>query len=143
MERGYETRENDWGDKPVRVLARTSEEKHFLKRMEENPKRNERFCLIKKAIEKMYERGIDKCLGRKNFLRQLDGDVSLFEVKVAGQVIRVMAYLHRWSGGIGMVLLFDFDGHQGSDKIPKPLMEKGRRLAREAKVCIEREKQWQ
>lgn len=143
MARGYETRDTGWGDRPVRVLARTSEERDFLKRMEESPKHKERFRLIKRAIEKMFDRGIDACLKRKNFLRQLDGDIGLFEAKVAGQVIRVMTYLHRWTGGIGMVLLFDFNGHQGNDKIPKQLMEKGRRLAREAKACIERERVWQ
>ena len=143
MTQGYVTRETNWGGRPVRVLARTSEERDFLERMKENPKRNERFCLIKRAIEKMFDRGIDVCLRRKNFLRQLDGGVSLFEAKVAGQVIRVMTYLHKWSGGIGMVLLFDFDGHQVNDKIPKQFIEKGRRLAREAKACIEKERVWQ
>lgn len=143
MAHGYETRGHPWLGKNVRVLARSSEEEDFLERMERDRKRNERFKLIRLAIKKICERGIGRCVGKRNFVKPLDSCLGLCEVRVAGHVIRVMTYLHSWKCGQGLVLLFDFDGHQGSDRISRSQMDKGRRLAKEARACIEREKRWQ
>ena len=143
MANGYETRGHSWLGKNVRVLARSSDEEDFLERMEGDPRHNERFRLIRLVIKKICDRGIGRCVGKRNFINPLDSCLGLCEVRVTGHVIRVMTYLHSWKGGQGLVLLFDFNGHQGSDRIPKSQMEKGRRLAKEARACIEREKRWQ
>lgn len=70
-------------------------------------------------------------------INPLDPHLSLIEIKVPGKVIRVMAY-HKER----YVLPFDFDGHQGSNKISRSDMERAKKLAAEAsRVMDELEKE--
>lgn len=41
--------------------------------------------------EIISERGIERCIGRSNFIRMIAPDLGLAEVKVSGKVIRIQA----------------------------------------------------
>lgn len=117
----------------VLVLMPESNDEDFLERMEASPKGRGRFRLILRTIEKIGQAGI--AMSRHvGFIRTIDGPLGLVEVAVSGKVVRVMSYLHDESA---LVLLFDFDGHQGSDKIKRKDLERGRRLAAIARKCME------
>lgn len=116
----------------VYVLVREGQE-DFLAQMAGRPKTSGRAGLILTTLERIGAAGIGQSL-RARFIRMLRADVGMVEVRVAGKVIRVMSYLHE---GTDLVLLFDFDGHQGGNKVPRQVMEKGERLARIARACME------
>ena len=71
-------------------------------------------------------------------LKHLDGNLGLVEIKGFRGIWRVLSYLHE-SDQKQMVMLREFRGHQGSDKVPASLLEECRRLAEVAKRLIERE----
>ena len=108
-------------------------DKDFLEEMEAMPDRRTRFRLIIRTMEKIGQIGV-LTSRRVGFVRMLDNRVGLVEVAVPGKVIRVMTYSH---GDNHLVLLFDFDGHQGSDKIKQKDLARGKRLARIARQCME------
>ena len=107
----------------------------FLEKMKSKPKELQRYRLITRMVARIQFDGPKKYIGR--MVRVLDSELSLFELKVAGQVIRVMAYIYQPYAGHRIVLLFDFNGHQGSNKIPGHLMKKGRDLAEIARKNLE------
>lgn len=110
----------------------------FIDVLEKKPKQRDRLRLIKLTLEKLISRGFSASI-RGRQIRILEGSIGLAEIAIAGKVIRVMCYVHEIESNPTPVLLFDFDGHQGSDKISKTLMEKGRKLAGVARLCMEEE----
>lgn len=128
----YEIREHDIGcGYSVLVLAPADSSRDFLQKMREDGKSVERYRMITRAAGKACEFGVTKAR-RTELLRTIDASLSLFELFVAGKVIRVMTYVGRRAGGQQeeCVLLFDFDGHQGkTGKISSSDLLKGRKLA--------------
>lgn len=117
----------------VLVLMPEDSRLDFLDEMGSAPKQRQRYRLIVRTIEKIGQLGVPKSI-KVGFVRMLEPGIGLVEVRVAGKVIRVMAYT---DGAEALVLLFDFDGHQGTDKLKGPTLAKGRRLAAAAKKCLE------
>ena len=138
MAHGYEIRAHAMLGGRILVLAREGR-KDFLEELGESPKSSERFELICRTYEKIVRRGVSRCVGRQNFVRVLEGSIGLVEVKVGGTRIRVMSYLHGSEAGRELVLMFDFTGHQGSGKIGRDVMDRGRKLASIARECMEEE----
>lgn len=137
MAEGYEIveHETECGN-PILVL-RPEGSRDFLEKMAANGKTVERYRLIVRAVSKIQIHGPRKFMG--HMVRQLDDELSLFEIKVSGKVIRVMAYIRQPYGPYRIVLLFDFDGHQGTGKITKSDIKRGKRLARIARACLKEE----
>lgn len=135
MSGGYEIveHETECGN-PILVL-RSIGGKDFLEKMRDRPKDRNRYRIIVRLVSRIQYDGPKRYVGK--MVRLLDSDLSLFELKVGDSVIRVMAYIFQPYGGHRIVLLFDFDGHQGSGKIPPETMEKARRLARIARETLE------
>ena len=134
MAEGYKIRAHQLqcGD-DVLVLMPAGRDKDFLEETEAMPDRRTRFRLIIRTMEKIGQIGV-LTSRRVGFVRMLDNRVGLVEVAVPGKVIRVMTYAH---GDNHLVLLFDFDGHQGSEKIKQKDLARGKRLARIARQCME------
>lgn len=125
MAEAYVIVSHDIGDgESVLVLTRPGRD-DFLAEMCSSGGDRSRYRLIVRTVARIQRRGAPF---RGTMVRSLDSGLSLVEVKVPGRVIRVMAY-----EGARLVLLFSFDGHQGSDKISRSDMEKARRLAAEAR----------
>lgn len=136
MANGYEIRAHAMLGVRILVLAKEGR-RDFLEKLEENPKGAERFELVCRAYEKIIQRGVSRCVGRQNFVRVLEGSLGLVEVKVGNTRIRVMSYLHGSGADQELVLMFDFTGHQGSDRIEGSDMKRGRKLAKIARECME------
>jgi len=66
----------------------------------------------------------------------VDGDLGLFEMRSFSGVWRVACYFH--SESWQMVMLKEFRGHQGSNRIPPGVLKDCKTLAREAKSAMER-----
>lgn len=123
----------------ILILMPEDDQEDFLEVLERDPKQHDRVHLIQRTLEKLYERGIAASI-KGHHIRFLKNCASLAEIAVLGKVIRVMVYINRdEQSDPKPVLLFDFDGHQGSDKIPGNLREKGKRLAAIARLCMEEE----
>lgn len=137
MAEGYEIveHETECGN-PILVLRRKGSP-DFLEKMQVDRKSQDRYRLIVQMVAKVQFHGPAKFLGK--LVRLLDSGLSLFELKVAGKVIRVMAYIHQPHGSHRIVLLFDFNGHQGSGKIPAHVMRRGKELAKIARRSLEEE----
>lgn len=119
--------EHDTGDGHSILVLSKEGRPDFLSKMRSAGGDKKRYRLIVKVASRIERNGTAPFVGP--FVRVLDNDLSLVEIKVNGQVIRVMAYK-----GQRMVLLFDFDGHQGkSGKISPSNMKRGRMLAKEAR----------
>ncbi len=136
MAHGYEIRAHAMLGVRILVLAK-EDRRDFLEKLEENPKSAERFELVCRTYEKITQRGVGRCVGKQNFVRVLEGNLGLVEVKVGNTRIRVMSYLHGFGEDQELVLMFDFTGHQGSDNIESSDMKKGRKLAKVARECME------
>ena len=139
MASGYKIREHLLSVPELRVLVlmREDDEIDFLERMEGSKRGRQRQALIVKTLEKVQLKGIPLS-ERSRIVKLLDSELCVAEVRVPGKVIRVMGYIHaRGTDLAELVLLFDFDGHQGTNKIPKRLMDKGRKLAAIAKLNME------
>ena len=139
MAHGYEIRAHAILGGRILVLAKEGK-RDFLEKLEMSPKSSERYELICSAYEKITQRGVNRCVGRQNFVRVLEGSLGLVEVKVGNTRIRVMSYLHDSREDKELILMFDFTGHQGSNRIEDSDMKKGRKLAKIAKECMEEEK---
>lgn len=137
MAQGYEIRSHQYLETEILVLAREGS-KDFMERMRDDPRQHERLKLIIDLVEKVCERGVKRCIGRSNFIRMLDEDVGLAELKYRGSAVRVMVYVSR-EGEMSIVLLCDFKGHGGSDRIQPGKIKKGRYLASIARECMEEE----
>lgn len=121
----------------VLVLMPEGDERDFLERMQESKKGRQRHALIIRTLERIQLKGIPLS-ERTQVVKLLDASLCVAEVRVTGKVIRVMSYIHaRGGSNAELVLLFDFDGHQGTNKVPKRLLEKGRRLAEIARRNME------
>ena len=138
MAHGYEIRAHAMLGGRILVLAKEGR-KDFLEELGADPKGSERFELICRTYEKIAQRGVDRCVGRQNFVRVLEGSLGLVEVKVGNTRIRVMSYLHGSGASQKLVLMFEFTGHQGTGKIGKKDMRRGRELASIARECMEKE----
>lgn len=135
MAHEHEIRSHEYDGTEILVLA-TVGKKDFLEKLSADSKKRDRAKLISLTVKKVHERGLAKCIGKSNFIRMLDDDLCLAELKVSGKVIRVMCYCV--ANDELVVLLFDFDSHKGkSGKIPESVMKKGRRLAKKAAACLE------
>lgn len=135
MADGFEIRSHQFMATTIYVLAADEPDRSdFLEKLGSSKKTADRAKLIMRTMEKIGERGIARCIGKSNFISILDGELGMAEVRVKGQVIRVMCYVPPARDAV--VLLFDFDGHQGkTGAIPKPVMKKGRKLAAIAGEC--------
>ncbi|MGL5173839.1 MAG: hypothetical protein ACRC75_08300 [Olsenella sp.] len=103
----------------------------FLQKMRKDRKSVERYRLITRAAGKVCEFGVMKAR-QIELLRTIDASLSLFEIFIGGEVIRVMTYVGKRAGGgqEECVLLFDFKGHQGkTGKISSSDLIKGKKLA--------------
>lgn len=137
MDDEYEIRAHRFMDSRVLVLARCGKP-DFMEELVSDPKSQQKAKLILETMCKIENRGVDSCLGRSNFIRMLDGNVGLAEVKIGGKVIRVMCHVGTINDRTETVLLFDFKGHGGkSGSIPKGMIKKGKRLASIARKCLE------
>lgn len=143
MESEYEiVRQRLDGSHCAYVLAEKGAGATFFDKMASDPKRLQEAAALRRVLLRLAEYGVGWGVdsGTVKFLKGGDRGILLCEVKVRRTVFRVMAYLHnRRSGPI--ILLFDFKGHaqRASGGIPDQVMEKGRKLAREAKRLCERE----
>lgn len=138
MAHGYEIRAHAMLGGRILVLAREGR-RDFLEELEEDPRNFEKFELICRTYEKISQRGLSRCVGKQNFVRVLEGGIGLVEVKVGSTRIRVMSYLHGSGTGQELVLMFEFTGHQGTGRIEKGVMRRGRQLASIARECMEEE----
>lgn len=122
--------EHDTGDgRSILVLSKTGR-RDFLSEMRGTGGDKKRYRLIVRVASRIEQSGTGPFMGTS--VRSLDNDLSLVEIKVPAHVIRVMAY--KWKR---MVLLFDFDGHQGkSGKISPSDMKRGKRLAKIARDTV-------
>ena len=137
MAQGYEVRSHTYMRTTVLVLARTGAS-DFLEKMRHSGKQSQKLRLILETMEIISERGIERCIGRSNFIRMIAPDLGLAEVKVSGKVIRIMTYVASINGEMKAVLLFDFTAHGGkTGKIPPNIIKRGRELAAIAKECVE------
>lgn len=137
MAQGFHIVEHDIGcGHSVMALAKDGKG-DFLDKLASKPKDTQRLKLILRTAEHIEFFGPKSYMRPGGTIRPLDGELSLVEIKVPGKVIRVMAYLKDPFGSYRLVLLFDFDGHQGSGKIPENIMERGRRLAAIARETLE------
>ena len=96
-----------------------------------------RLSRILKTMKRIYDRGCKFGFDSETIVRikGVDADVSVFEVRVKGAVIRVAAYIH---AGYIPIYLFDFDTHQGSaNNLPKRFIERALDMAVLAKSCSE------
>lgn len=138
MKKGYEIRSHQYMGTTLYVLAKEGSD-DFIERMYTKRNDRKRLKLILETIDKIFERGISNCIGKRNFIRILDSKLCMAEVKVGGKTIRVMSYCTT-EPDEALVLLFDFDGHAGKNgKIPGNIMKKGKRLAGIAGKCMEEE----
>lgn len=136
MGSAYEIVRHDLGDGAmVDVLAaRGDAGSDFLEKMYSRD--HARFRLIVRTVKRISLSDADTYRG--TFLKTIDDNLSLVEVKVPGKVIRIMAYDRRDGTHTRLVLLFDFDGHQGkTGKIKPSLVKKGKTLAKIARECAE------
>lgn len=136
MAEGYKIREHLLGvpEQRALVLMREDDEKDFLECMENSKRGRQRHALIIKTLEAIQIKGIPLS-ERTRIIKILDSELCVAEVRVPGKVIRVMSYIHNRGTDLAeLVLLFDFDGHQGTDRIPKRVMDKGKRLAEIARL---------
>lgn len=124
-------------DAVMRVLSPVGR-RSFMDEMVADPKKRQRAALIARTAYRVERNGIGWAFESETF-KWLSKDVSVCELRVKGNVIRVMTYLER---GIAFpVYLFDFDGHQGKRaSIPSALIAKAETLAKEAAKCLERER---
>jgi hypothetical protein len=137
MSQGYEIRSHEQMGTTILVLAKTGSQ-DFLEKMKRDKRKKQTLRLIIETMEGIKRRGINKCIGRSNFIRSIAPDVGLMEVRVPGKVIRVMTYVGEVEGKTDAVLLFDFTAHGGkTGKISPRHIDKGKRLAKIAKECIE------
>lgn len=132
----YEVRQHDYKGSYVYVLAEPGKD-DFLEKLESKSKSRDRAKQIVKTAARIAQRGVSECIGKRNFLLPLNSEVALMEMHVPGKVIRAMAHAGLAEEEAILVLLFDFDGHQGSDSIPRHIMNKAVRLAGEAKRALE------
>lgn len=110
--------------------------KSFMEEMSDDPKKRRRAALIANAAWRVARNGIGWAFSSETFKWVVKG-ISVCELKVKGEVIRVMTYL---DDGLAIpVYLFDFDGHQGKrGVIPPSIIARAKKLAGEAAICIER-----
>lgn len=135
MAEGYEIVEHDIECGISVLVLRPEGKTDFLAKMAKKPKQLERYRLIVQTVERIQYEEPETYYG--SLIRSLDSEISLVEIKIGHKVIRIMAYVHRTSGPSRLVLLFDFNGHQGTGKIPPSLMDKARHLARIARMNME------
>ncbi|WP_278592042.1 hypothetical protein [Olsenella uli] len=107
----------------------------FLEKMKYKKGGGERYRLIVRTASKIDRLGA--CRFHGTLVRPLDNGLSLVEVKVPGKVIRVMACTHAIGYRERLILLFDFDGHQGSGQIAPEMMRRAKKLAAIARSCAE------
>lgn len=130
MDAAYRIIEHDIGGGSSVLVLSPDGRDDFLSKMKARRGDRSRYRLIVRAVSRIVQRG--EAPFRETMVRVLDSELSLIEIKIPGQVIRVMAYR-----GERLVLLFDFDGHQGSGKIATKDLERGRTLAKHAKNALE------
>lgn len=130
MDAVYRIIEHDIGGGSSVLVLSPDGRDDFLSKMKARRGDRSRYRLIVRAVSRLVQRG--EAPFRETMVRVLDSELSLIEIKVPGQVIRIMAYR-----GEKLVLLFDFDGHQGSGKIATKDLERGRMLAKHAKSALE------
>lgn len=119
----------------MKVLA-SAGKPSFMDELVDNPKSRQRSVLIARTVERVNKNGLDWARS-SHTLKTITADLSVFELRVPGKVIRVMTYVHE---GRVPVYLFDFDGHQGKNgKLPPSLMKRAEALARIAFECMKRE----
>ena len=142
MAQGYKVVEHELGTAGMRALVLRSEtsKKDFIVKLKESKRDRTRLDLIVRTLERIQFEGIERCEAIR-LIRVLDGNLCYAEIKIPGNVIRVMCYVHnRGTPSAELVLLFDFDGHQGKrGQIPKPIMKRAATLASIAKATMEEE----
>lgn len=114
------------------VLAASGRKSFIDKCMKTDPHRLKR---IATTVERIFDRGVGWGLASETIkrLKGTKGNVSVFETRVKGGVVRVAAYLH--CGDIP-IYLFDFDTHSGSgNNVPAHILDRAAKAAREAKTC--------
>lgn len=135
MDTNYEIRKvKATKDTLVNVLAKEGE-KDFLSKLHSSGKTKYRARVIAGMMEKVARFSTDWAIQAKK-LKQLTSDVSVFELRADGKVIRVMTYLHDDEQRTP-IYLFDFDGHQGKGgHIKKSDLARAKKLASLARGCM-------
>lgn len=87
-------------------------------------------------ITKIKKYGVKKAC-TVNLLHHLDSSCNLFEIKNYSGVRREMScIITRRGNEIEIVLLFEFVGHQGTNKIRSKTLKRAERMARKAKQLV-------
>jgi len=108
--------------------------------MQEKPELNEALYMALTSASKVRSGGIQFGL-RTKIITPVTSSLYLYELKARSTVWRVLAYLHR-SGArrVEPVMLFHVRGHQGkTGRLPKSVVDKGKRLAVIARKLMEEE----
>jgi hypothetical protein len=97
-------------------------------------KKNKGYSIqLLKTLRKISQHGIPRSL-IVGTLKQLDTDSALYEVRVLPGTFRVYAYVG--SEPYQIVLIKDFIGHKGSDKIPQESIKSMKKQAQNIKEYI-------
>ena len=129
----YEIIRYELGDGAYMLVLTQTNKLPFIKKLASNPKTKEDASIIVKAAKRVSVNGVEWAKQAK-VLKAIDNNLSLFELRISGRVVRVMTYL----GKDEPVYLFSFDGHQGkTGKIPKSIIKKGKQIAQLAEQSLE------
>lgn len=135
MEEDYVIVEHETGEgRSILVLRPKGSAQDFLLKLKKGKGDRGRYQEIVQVADRIDSKGEDVYRSK---IRTLDASLSLIEIKVDRKVIRVMAHMHLIDGRRRPILLFDFDGHQGSNRIPPHIMNRARKLASIAGRCAE------
>ena len=135
MDDGYEVVEHNVGEgRSLLVLRSKSSNGDFLSKLRSRKRDRSKYQQIVHVATRIDAKGEETYPSN---IRVLDSSVSLIEIKVGASVIRVMAHMHDIDGRRRPILLFDFKGHQGSNRIPVNDMRRARKLAVIASNCAD------
>lgn len=100
-------------------------------------KTKERAAVFAELVFRIQEKGIQWAINASK-LKVLDGNIGLIEIKNFEGVQRVLCYMPE-NEPLYIIMLKNFEGHQGSDKIPPALLKQYKRLAKDAAELLEKE----
>lgn len=113
--------------------------KSHIEEWSRDPKKKQTLSKLLLQLRKIKQYGIPHSV-QADKLTPIDGSVGLYEIKGYDGVNREMSVCACQTGNeLEIVLLFPFRGHQGTDKIKKSEMEKGKKLSRIARELLENE----
>ena len=140
MDQGYDLKPIDIGSgmRCYELIPRPNGKSH-IEAWSRDPRKKQTLSKLLLQLHKIKQYGIAHSI-QANKLTPIDRGVGLYEIKGYDGVIREMSFCACQAGNeLEIVLLFPFRGHQGTDKMKKSEMEKGKRLSRIARELLEDE----